>query len=306
MPATVRGAVSAGTFPVSLSTKFTETRTGMARLNEYHDGTSERSSLVTEVRRSWKLSKRLTPSDLATLRAFWEANPNTAFTFYNPFETIPPFSSTPTGSTGAYLVKFASDWEETIGMDRSDASVELIEVSANPAGAPATVDETTEYVLHGAITSSTLFIRTSHILGTPYSGGGCCSVDGLGLFSRGWMDDYSGWTLRTDSTPIAPNTIPNLSVLFAITALIRPGVSNAVPDQFLIYDCTLHVTYADGTVRIMRPTSATTAASGLDDTGTIANLQNAIDGDPSTYCLISYPAINYLNWSIALRLNNFQ
>ena len=92
MPGSIRGAVSNGTFPTTLSTKFVRAQSVQARVNEYHDGTTQRQALVDETRRTWQLAKRLTAADLTTLREFWQANPNTAFTFYDPFETIPPFT----------------------------------------------------------------------------------------------------------------------------------------------------------------------------------------------------------------------
>jgi hypothetical protein len=128
MPGTISAVKATGTFPVTLSTKFTEMRTVLANLNEYSDGSSQRASRVTGSRKSWKLSKRLTPVLLGALRDFWKANPNTAFYFFNPRETDPPFSLNPSGTAGRYTVRFASDWEETVGIGRSDASVELIEV----------------------------------------------------------------------------------------------------------------------------------------------------------------------------------
>lgn len=142
MPGTIRGAVSNGTFPTSLSTKFVRAQSVQARVNEYHDGTTQRSALVDESRRTWQLAKRLTAATLATLRDFWQTNPNTAFTFYDPFETVPPFTQNPTTTDGAYLVRFNSDWNETIGMVRSDAGVELIEMTATPGAAPPPVATT--------------------------------------------------------------------------------------------------------------------------------------------------------------------
>lgn len=119
MPGVVRGAVPVATFPITLSTKFTETSSTQANTLEYHDGGSQRKALVATNRKSWNLSKRLGPTDLVALRTFWEANAVTAFHFYNPIDAI------------TYLVRFASDWSQSMGMVRGDASVDLIEVATD-------------------------------------------------------------------------------------------------------------------------------------------------------------------------------
>jgi len=50
-------------------------------------------------RKTWQLTKRLTPSQLGTLRTFYFAlnGPQQPFYFYDPFETDPHFSYDGTG-----------------------------------------------------------------------------------------------------------------------------------------------------------------------------------------------------------------
>src|SRR5438874_2156746 len=67
MPGLVDIAVSAATLPISLSSKFTESHAVQVLVNEYHDGTTQRTSLVTESQRTWKLTKRLTPVELVAV-----------------------------------------------------------------------------------------------------------------------------------------------------------------------------------------------------------------------------------------------
>jgi hypothetical protein len=169
MPGVIGAAVAVATFPVNLSTKFVETHTVLANLNEYSDGSSQRKSLVLGGRRSWKLAKRLVPAETVQLRTFWEDHTADAFNFYNPFETIPPFSRTPTGGSGLYIVRFASDWEQTNGMARSDASCDLIEVAGGtdlgggivvPPIGPTTIQ------------AAALSIQTSFQILNPPVGGG--------------------------------------------------------------------------------------------------------------------------------------
>lgn len=131
MPATVRGAVPAGTLPYSLSTKFSELRTVPININEYHDGSCQRTALVNGARRSWKLSKRLTAFQSGLLADFQNSMNGQAFYFYNPSETFPEYSHAPTGTAGRYLVRFNNDWNRTFSMGRFDSDVELIEVASD-------------------------------------------------------------------------------------------------------------------------------------------------------------------------------
>jgi hypothetical protein len=116
--------------PLSLSRAFTEVQTFPARVNEYHDGASQRSACLSKPRRSWQLAKRLPASLLAELREFWQAQGVGAFYFYNPKETNPPFSYDPTGAAtpGRYRVRFASPWSQTVGLGLVDTAAELVEL----------------------------------------------------------------------------------------------------------------------------------------------------------------------------------
>jgi hypothetical protein len=136
MPGPVRGAVSAGILPYSLSTKFSESHAVQAIVNEYHDGSSQRHALVSEGRRTWNLSKHLTAAQLTQLRSFAASLQGGAFYFYNPQETLPPFSNNPIGTSGQYLVRFNGDWSQTNGMVRSDSEVQLIELTTQSEDIP--------------------------------------------------------------------------------------------------------------------------------------------------------------------------
>jgi hypothetical protein len=141
MPASVQNAVvpvvsgNPIVLPASLCKAFAETRAFDCRVNEYQDGTTERQALVAGPRRSWKMTKRLSPASRATLKAFWQAYPADAFYFYNPFE---PLSGRPVGSnydatgasfTGRYTVVFTGNWDEQLSFPRSEVSIGLLEVA---------------------------------------------------------------------------------------------------------------------------------------------------------------------------------
>ena len=88
MPGDLTQAAPSGVLPASLCTAFTELRQYEQLQNAYHDGTIQRSQLAQTSRRTFRLSKRLSPSALATLYNFWVSQNGglTPFAFYNPFE----------------------------------------------------------------------------------------------------------------------------------------------------------------------------------------------------------------------------
>ena len=74
--------------PLSLCTAFTELREYAQLQNQYHDGTVQRSQLAQTSRRTFRLSKRLSASQLSALYSFWGSQNGglTPFAFYNPFD----------------------------------------------------------------------------------------------------------------------------------------------------------------------------------------------------------------------------
>jgi len=131
VPANLASAVVVGTLPTTLSTSFIFSGVyPLLRIDDYKDGTIEQS-LVTDAStygspanaprmiRSWKLAKRLTHTQLATLRTFWFTTCSgglQAFTFNDPI-------------TGASVtVHFQGNWEERTFIGRSVVpSLELVE-----------------------------------------------------------------------------------------------------------------------------------------------------------------------------------
>ncbi len=113
--------------PFSLARSFSETLEWPARVNEYHDGSSQRTAMLDKPRRSWAMAKRLTPALLDELFTFWAAQGTAPFYFYNTAETL-AYDPTGRSTMGRYRVRFASQWSQQVGIGRSDISVELIEV----------------------------------------------------------------------------------------------------------------------------------------------------------------------------------
>ena len=124
-------AVPVGVLPFSLYTKFTMTREWKSIVNEFHDGRRQSRSMLqatgAQSRRSWKLTKRLTPAAMATLRAFWESHATDSFYFYDSYESS-SYDETGVTTEGRYTVRFVNqDFVSTVTWPRSEVSIELIE-----------------------------------------------------------------------------------------------------------------------------------------------------------------------------------
>lgn len=133
MPGSIANAAPTAVLPLSLSRAFSHSREYPLIENEYKDGTSQRSLQASTSRKRWKLTKRLTPSQLSALRTFYFARngPLDEFYFYDPFETSPKFSYDGTGvaTTGRYTVRFEGPWQQLITFSRADADLALAQVA---------------------------------------------------------------------------------------------------------------------------------------------------------------------------------
>jgi hypothetical protein len=126
--------------PLSLSTAFEVVSEFAALENEYADGSSQRRLLVSNggdrtnvlPRLRWRLSKRLTPARLTELREFYDARNGgaEAFIFYDPYGGVGIGNHDPLGvdSDGRYIVRFASDWRQSLTVGRGNVAVELVEL----------------------------------------------------------------------------------------------------------------------------------------------------------------------------------
>ncbi len=133
MPGSVQNAAPLTVLPASLSRAFIHEREYPVIDNEYRNGESQRSVQAANSRKRWRLTKRLTPAQLAALRDFYDARkgPAEPFYFYDPYETSPKFTHDPTGQAvaGRYTVRFASSWEQNTSLARADLTLELIELA---------------------------------------------------------------------------------------------------------------------------------------------------------------------------------
>jgi len=134
MPGSVANAAPSTVMPATLSRGFTRIREYPVLENNYKGGESQRAKLADTSRSGWRLSKRLAPTALATLRSFYEARHggHQPFYFYDPWETDPLFSWDPTGvdTVGRYTVRFEGGWEQAVTPGRVDVpSLQLVELA---------------------------------------------------------------------------------------------------------------------------------------------------------------------------------
>ncbi|MGI9073367.1 MAG: hypothetical protein ACR2JB_19125 [Bryobacteraceae bacterium] len=299
MPGTVRGARDAGMFPKSLFKKFTSSRSVQARINEYHDGTTQRQSLVSEVRRSWKLTKRLVPSKMVELREFWEAHRNDAFWFYDPIEMDVPFLLEiipPTWTSTAVLTLTTAYTTDPLLLPGATASIYGVSFAFGQFPAfsrNASYAKTTDTF---NVTNTLLRIQLTDIAG----------IDALSLYfyidnnARGsgnaHFDIYDSFLTLT-RTPATGITVQGLYLVrFASDwdQTIGLGRSDALVELVEVKPeiPPLAVT----TTQIFRPTST----SFIPGSGHGSMIENpptsssayAIDGDPNTYA-----QLNQTNWS---------
>jgi hypothetical protein len=127
-----------GVMPASLCTAFTELQEYAQLQNQFHDGTIQRSQLVQTSRRTFRLSKRLNASALATLYNFWVLQNVglTPFTFYNPFDVAAGqqigsnYDPTGNNTQGRVTVVFRGNWAQASDLARSNLQgLELVEVA---------------------------------------------------------------------------------------------------------------------------------------------------------------------------------
>ena len=131
MPGSVQNASPSTVLPHSLSRAFARSQEYAVLDNQYRNGESQRSTLVSTSRKRWRLAKRLAPDALGALRDFYDARngPQQPFYFYDPYETGPKFTATPSGSVGRYTVRFEGGFDQNIGMGRADVEIQLVEIA---------------------------------------------------------------------------------------------------------------------------------------------------------------------------------
>lgn len=138
MPGNLVQSVPNGVMPASLCTAFTELREFPPLQNQFHDGTIQRSQLAQTSRRTFRLSKRLSASQLSALYSFWLSQNGglTPLVFYNPFDVAAGqqigsnYDPTGNNTQGRVIVVFRGNWAQSTDMARTNMQgLELVEVA---------------------------------------------------------------------------------------------------------------------------------------------------------------------------------
>lgn len=133
MPGSVANAAPDSVLPWSLCKAFGHAREFAVLESEYRNGESQRSLLVATSRKSWKTTRRLTPTQLEDFRDFYDGvdGPHKPFWFYDPWDAVPKFSYDENGSSpdGRYTVRFAANWEQMVDIARGEVEITLIELA---------------------------------------------------------------------------------------------------------------------------------------------------------------------------------
>jgi hypothetical protein len=130
MPGSIQNASPSSVMPYALCTAFSESREYVQLQAQYHDGTIQRSQLAQTSRHTSKLSQRLTATQVAALKAFWDGQLGgvVPFFFYNLIEGS--YDATGNSVVGRYTVVFRGNWSQSTGMQRSDVpQIQLEEVA---------------------------------------------------------------------------------------------------------------------------------------------------------------------------------
>lgn len=134
MPGSVANASPVTVLPRMLCIAFACSRDYAMIGNDYANGESQRSLLVASSRKAWRQSLRLAPAALVALRNFFEARRGNLepFYYYDPYDVAPVGSNwdgSGSSATGRYTVRFVGGWSQETGIARSNASLELIEIT---------------------------------------------------------------------------------------------------------------------------------------------------------------------------------
>jgi hypothetical protein len=132
MPASVANAAPATVMPNTLCRQFTAARTYAVLQNEYRDGGRQVALRGATSRKTWAIAKRLTKTEVATLRAFFLARLGATepFYFYDLLDDKQAvFDATGVNPVGRFTVRFDGGWSQAATMGRVDVSISLVELT---------------------------------------------------------------------------------------------------------------------------------------------------------------------------------
>lgn len=155
------------------------------------------------------------------------------------------------------------------------------------------------------VASATLSLLSSHIPGTGYTGVALGNTGTIALIggTTPFLYDGSAWTNRIDTAAMDPADTANWHCTLGIDGSLFGSASP--PDQFLIYDCWIDVTYADGSTGVWRATFPQVIPSIPVGAGDVLDPANASDGDTASYTTIERYSFASTGRTAYLRLSQF-
>jgi hypothetical protein len=123
-------AAPTAVMPFSLSKAFSRSITFQIIDIGYKNGESQRGQIIDGERNTWQMTKRLAPAKMAELRTFYNALQGQLypFYFYDPYDSNFVYDATGVLTTGRYIVRFSSGWNQTMGLGRGECTLSLIQI----------------------------------------------------------------------------------------------------------------------------------------------------------------------------------
>lgn len=133
MPLSVSNAIATTVLPKLLCSSYTQVRRYDVLETSYSNGESQRLVLTTSSRKSWQITRALTPALTDELVAFYLARrgETEAFWMYDGWESTPRFAWDPTGAatSGRFTVHFTTALVIALSAPRNSAQFELEELA---------------------------------------------------------------------------------------------------------------------------------------------------------------------------------
>lgn len=149
---------------------------------------------------------------------------------------------------------------------------------------------------NGDLLSAVLSVKSANIASSNSVAGGTDISFGPWASGSGVIGSGGAYAVRTDTYAMPTPTVAGIlgSELWVRdfqTLFLDAAIGS--PNQLQLYDVSIAVIYTDGTTGTYKPTIAT--ANDADPTvGSIVNIANAVDNDPSTFATINRTAFRPL------------
>ncbi len=286
MPGYVSPANPVTVLPKALSTIFSSTLDFPNLQSIYKSGEYQALPLVQNERRSWKQQRRLAHTEADALMAFYRARGGAAeaFWFYDPLlaagEVGTNWDATGAPAAGRFAVRFEGPMKQAMNAPgRLTHDFALRELYTLPVAASLHMLTSQTEV---GVTSPVYDI--SLVTANRYSGSGVANYVLV-------ISNINGdtWTLVENVVNALTGTgtgqayRPGYSLEFTLEDA-GPPAGGVV--ELLIYDVSIDLTFGDGSVRTVRPHTASVIDPGGLGTNVVINPGFAVDGNPATCAIL--------------------